>query len=81
MIFTTAMNAKGGNVNMEAIYGIFSIIVIVLAISFATKQDVIEADRQAAEYQEMVCLGRETSGEFGWPNFHNIEITCEDVQR
>jgi hypothetical protein len=66
---------------MAAIYGIVAILVITFSLSFATKQDVIEAERQADEYQEMVCLGRETSGEFGWPNFKNLEITCKEVLR
>jgi hypothetical protein len=25
---------------------------------------------------EMVCLFKETSGEFGWPDFKNLKITC-----
>lgn len=66
---------------MAAIYGIVAILVITFSLSFATKQDAIEAERQADEYQEMVCLGRETSGEFGWPNFKHLEITCEEVSR
>ena len=66
---------------MSAIYGIAAILIITFSLSFATKQDVIEAERQADEYQEMVCLGRETSREFGWPNFKNLEITCKEVLR
>jgi hypothetical protein len=62
---------------MAAIYGIVAILVITFSLSFATKQDVIEAERQVAEYQEMVCLGRETKNEFGWPNYLNLDINCE----
>ena len=32
--------------------------------------------RELKMYAEMVCLGRETSMEFGWPNFKNLEVTC-----
>jgi len=24
----------------------------------------------------MVCLGRETGNEYGWPNYKNLEIDC-----
>ena len=64
---------------MEAIYSIIAIITLAIALSVAGKSEVIEAERSVSEYAEMVCLGRETSGEFGWPNFKDLEIVCEEV--
>ena len=32
--------------------------------------------RELKLYAEMVCLGLETSMELGWPNFKNLEVTC-----
>jgi hypothetical protein len=31
---------------------------------------------QPMSTSEMVCLFKETSGEFGWPDFKNLNITC-----
>lgn len=52
------------------------ILALILGMSYASKQDQIEAERASTEYAEMVCLFNETSGEFGWPNFKNLVITC-----
>ena len=52
------------------------ILALILGMSYASKQDQIEAERASTEYAEMVCLFNETSGLFGWPNFKNLVITC-----
>lgn len=52
------------------------ILALILGMSYASKQDQIEAERASTEYAEMVCLFNETSGEFGWPDFKNLKIKC-----
>ena len=51
-------------------------VALVAALSVARAFDRQEAERAADEYTEMVCLFKETSGEFGWPDFQNLKITC-----
>jgi hypothetical protein len=51
-------------------------VALVAALSVAGAFDRQEAERAADEYTEMVCLFQETSGEFGWPDFKNLNITC-----
>ena len=53
-----------------------AVLFLILGMSYASKQDQIEAERASTEYTEMVCLINETSGEFGWPNFKNLVVTC-----
>ena len=54
----------------------FAVLVLILGMSYASKEDQIEAERASTEYTETVCLFQETSGEFGWPDFKNLKITC-----
>ena len=51
-------------------------VALLAALSIAGAFDRQEAERAADEYTEMVCLFQETSGEFGWPDFKNLKITC-----
>ena len=51
-------------------------VALLAALSIAGAFDRQEAERAADEYSEMVCLFKETSGEFGWPDFKNLKITC-----
>lgn len=53
-----------------------AVLILILGMSYASNQDQIEAERASVEYTEMVCLFQETSGEFGWPDFKNLNITC-----
>lgn len=46
------------------------------AYGLAGNADLQEAEQADALYTEMVCLGRATNNEFGWPNYKNLEITC-----
>lgn len=32
---------------------------------------------EANQYEEMVCIGRATNMDAGWPNYKNLEVTCE----
>ena len=52
------------------------VLALIAGMSYASKQDQIEAERASDEYTEMVCLGRETGNEYGWPNYKNLEIDC-----
>ena len=51
-------------------------VALVAALGVAGAFDRQEAERAADEYTAMVCLFKETSGEFGWPDFKNLKITC-----
>ena len=62
--------------NMKEVTLIAALVLIVTGMSLAGKFDRQEAERASAEYTEMVCLFKETSGEFGWPDFKNLKITC-----
>lgn len=46
------------------------------AYGLAGNADLQEAEQADALYTEMVCLGRATGNEFGWPNYKNLDITC-----
>lgn len=61
---------------MKELTLIAALILIVTGMSFAGTFDREEAERVSTEYAEMVCLFKETSGEFGWPDFKNLNITC-----
>ena len=54
---------------MKELTLIAALIITIAGMSFAGKFDRQEAERASAEYTEMVCLFKETSGEFGWPDF------------
>ena len=62
--------------DMKELTLIAALIITIAGMSFAGKFDRQEAERASAEYTEMVCLFKETSGEFGWPDFKNLNITC-----
>ena len=62
--------------NMKEVTLIAVLVLIVTGMSLAGTFDRQEAERAADEYTEMVCLFKETSGEFGWPDFKNLKITC-----
>lgn len=61
---------------MKELTLIVALIITIAGMSFAGKFDRQEAERASTEYTEMVCLFQETSGEFGWPDFKNLNITC-----
>ena len=46
------------------------------ALSFAGGYDMREAEQAGALYKEMVCLGRATNNQSGWPNYKNLDIDC-----
>ena len=57
---------------------LFHLFILVLFIVFGVVgvMDMQDAEMASAEYTEMVCLGRETNNEYGWPNYKNLNITC-----
>jgi uncharacterized ion transporter superfamily protein YfcC len=62
--------------DMKETFTLLFFVALVAALSVAGAFDRQEAERAADEYTEMVCLFKETSGEFGWPDFKNLKITC-----
>lgn len=55
------------------LFGLFGFVAV---LGFAGGHDMHEAEQADALYAEMVCLGRATENEFGWPNYKNLEISC-----
>ena len=52
---------------------------LILGLGYAGNSDVESAETESALYAEMVCLGRETGQQFGWPNYLNLEINCTEI--
>jgi putative protein kinase ArgK-like GTPase of G3E family len=63
-------------IDMKETLTLIFFVALLAALSVAGAFDRQEAERAADEYTEMVCLFKETSGEFGWPDFKNLKITC-----
>lgn len=55
---------------------ILGLIGLVIAMGIVGQADLEEAERQQAEYCEMVNLWKQTNGEQGWPAY-NGEGTCK----
>jgi hypothetical protein len=51
------------------------IALIVFGYSVLPPERVVE-EMEANLYTEMVCLGRATEMEYGWPNYKNLDVTC-----
>lgn len=52
-------------------------LIVSLTLGLLLGEGEFEVEQQELKmYAEMVCLGRETNGEFGWPNFQHLEVTC-----
>ena len=54
---------------------ILAVIVLVIAMGIVGQSDFEEAERQQAEYCEMVKLFKQTKGQSGWPAY-NGEGMC-----
>lgn len=54
-------------------------IVVISGLNYAGKLEQQDAEIASAEYASMVCLGRETNQQFGWPNYLNLEINCTKI--
>ena len=61
---------------MKEVSLIATLVLIITGMSFAGTFDQEEAERASAEYIEMVCLNR-SNPDIGWPNYKNLNITCE----
>jgi hypothetical protein len=56
---------------------IFGVLIIGAITGLALTSGDREQEMEAKLYAEMVCVGRETNNEFGWPNYLNLDINCE----
>lgn len=54
-------------------------IVVIVGLSHAGKLEQQDAEIESALYAEMVCLGRQTGQQSGWPNYRNLEINCTEI--
>ena len=68
--------SNGRNIMLQDIAKGLLVLVAIVGFGYASNEDQIEAERASDEYTEMVCLGRETGNEYGWPNYKNLEIDC-----
>ena len=55
---------------------ILAVISLIVAMSIVGQSDFEEAERQQAEYCEMVKLWKQTKGQSGWPAY-NGEGMCQ----
>ncbi len=62
--------------NIKRYQVILAIIGIIIAMSIVGQSDLEEAERQQAEYCEMVKLWKQTKGQAGWPAY-NGEGMCQ----
>lgn len=50
---------------------------LLIAMGIVGQSDFEEAERQEAEYCEMVKLWKQTKGQAGWPAFRAGEVSCK----
>lgn len=50
---------------------------LLIAMGIVGQSDFEEAERQEAEYCEMVKLWKQTNGKAGWPAFRAGEVSCK----
>jgi hypothetical protein len=62
--------------NIKRYQVILAIIGFIIAMSIVGQSDFEEAERQQAEYCEMVKLWKQTKGQAGWPAY-NGEGACK----
>ena len=62
--------------NIKRYQVILAAIGLIAAMSFVGQSDLEEAERQQAEYCEMVKLWKQTKGQAGWPAY-NGEGVCK----
>jgi hypothetical protein len=61
---------------MKELTLIAALIITIAGMSFAGKFDRQEAERASLSTPRWCACFKETSGEFGWPDFKNLKITC-----
>ena len=57
------------------LFGLFGFVAV---LGFVGGHDMHEAEQADALYAEMVCLGRATENDLGWPNYKNLEVNCDN---
>jgi hypothetical protein len=72
----TTLTSKELTMNIKRYQVILAVIGIIIAMSIVGQSDLEEAERQQAEYCEMVKLWKQTKGQAGWPAF-NGEGACK----
>lgn len=56
---------------------LIAIIMTLAALAYTmTPAELVVEQAEADHYAEMVCIGRETDMEYGWPNYKNLNIDC-----
>ena len=61
---------------MKTLSTIAGVAAFIAALGYAGTHDFQEAEQADALYTEMVCLGRATDMNAGWPNYKNLHIKC-----
>ena len=56
---------------------VFLIAIIAFGYAILPPERVVQ-EMEANQYEEMVCMGRATNMEFGWPNYKNLEVNCDN---
>jgi hypothetical protein len=72
----TTLTSKELTMKIKRYQVILAVIGIIIAMSIVGQSDIEEAERQQAEYCEMVKLWKQTNGQAGWPAF-NGEGACK----
>jgi hypothetical protein len=72
----STLTSKELTMNIKRYQVILAIIGIIIAMSIVGQSDLEEAERQQAEYCEMVKLWKQTKGQAGWPAY-NGEGMCK----
>lgn len=67
---------------MESKIAFLLVLALMLAgIGYSGHLEVEDAEIESAQYAEMVCLGRQTGQQYGWPNYLNLEIDCQEINQ
>ena len=60
---------------------IIALAVLAILFSAASSMDLQDEQLESSQYAEMVCLGRQTGQQYGWPNYRNLDIDCGEVSQ
>jgi hypothetical protein len=72
----TTLTSKELTMNIKRYQVILAVIGLIVAMGIVGQSDFEEAERQQAEYCEMVKLWKQTKGQAGWPAY-NGEGACK----
>jgi hypothetical protein len=56
-------------------------IIVIAGLNYSGKLEKQDAEIESAQYASMVCLGRQTGQQFGWPNYRNLDIDCTEINQ